>query len=378
MNTPSRRAGALALALASAILASAFLASSCDNGSGLFSSIQEETKATTDSVFLKAAVKDLVLYNGNYYAQLVGIYSRPAPGTAATGWTLVTGLGGLGSQYGCRGLAVTSAGLYAAIYSRDGGSETPVGIYRLVGSTWTLLMADSTDNIQALYAANNDVYAVVMTLSGSTPSYALRYFNGTGLAATDITGLSTRPAGVVSDGTTVWAGAGSNVYRGLASNRLSSTTPIALSKTATSITSAGTDIYVGTADGYVLHVADNSLAGTPLLATSSTSYAATALAVVPKGAASYLIAGSSYQGYYESLLTAGAPDAFQLGSSRLVVASDAADYNTSLEYLPVFAFAYDATNKILFAAGSATMSTSYPGLWSNAYSAGTWAGWTAE
>lgn len=376
MNTPSRRAGALALVLLSAILASAMLGSSCDNGSGLLSSIQEETKATTDSVFLKTAVRDLVPYNGNYYAQLVGIYSRPAPGTAAAGWSLTTGIGSLGSDYGCRGLAATSAGLYAAIYARDGGTETPVGIYRLVGSTWTLLMANSTDNIQALYAANDQVFATVK-LPGTSPSYDLRYFDGTNLVATDIAGLSTRPAGVVSNGTVYWVGAGTSLYRDT-SFSLTSTTTTALSKTATSIAGSGTDIYIGTADGYVLHVNDTAIA-TTRLATSATSYAVTALAIVPKGAASYLLAGNSYEGYYESLLTGGAPDAFQLGSTRLVVASDAADYNTSLEYLPIFALSYDAANKTLFAAGSATMSTSYPGLWSNVYNGSTsWSGWTAE
>ncbi len=381
MNTPSRRAGSLALALATVISASAIFAS-CDNGSGLFSSIQQETKATADSVFLKTAVRDLVYYNNRYYSQLVGIYSRPAPGTAASGWSLVTGLGSLGSNYGCRGLVATSTGLYAAIYARDGGTETPVGIYRLVGSTWTLLMPDSTHNIQALYSANDEVFATVMTLSGSTPSYDLYYFNGASLVATDIAGLSTRPAGVVSNGSIYWAAAGTSVYRDTAFN-LTSTSIIALSKTATSIAGSGTNVYVGTADGYVLRVNDTALAGTPLLATSDTSYAVNALAIVPKGALPdhYLIAGNSYEGYYESKLDgAGVPDAFQIGSSRLVVASDSADYNTSLELLPVFALRYigDDTSGTLFAAGSATMSASYPGLWSNAYSSSTWSGWTAE
>ena len=166
MNIPSRRAGILALALA---LATALLAVACDNGSGLLQSIQGEAKASKDSIFLKAAVRDLVSYGGKYYAQLVGIYERPAPGTAGSGWTLTKGFGSLGSNYGCRGLVATASGLYAAIFSRDGGKDTPAGIYVYNGTTWTTTPPTISDNIQALYTANNEVFAVTMTVVSDVP-----------------------------------------------------------------------------------------------------------------------------------------------------------------------------------------------------------------
>jgi hypothetical protein len=62
--------------------------------------------------------------------------------------------------------------------------------------------------------------------------------------------------------------------------------------------------------------------------------------------------------------------------------ASATNYDTSLQYLPVYSFDYvvdaDHPNGILFASASSTMSTSYPGLWSNVFDGSSWSGWTAE
>lgn len=378
MNTPRRLAGALAL-----ILATGLLATSCDTGSGLLSSIQQETKASKDSVFLKTAVKDLVYYNNNYYAQLVGIYARPSANAAASGWSLVNGPNGLGSAYGCRGLVATSGGLFAAIYSRSGSSETPLGIFKYDGSSWVALHSGA-ENIQALYTANDELFAAVL----SSGTFNLVHVNsGTGaLGATGVVNSPSLPAGVAGDGTKYWAAAGTKLYYHASSPTGLADLGVSNSKSITALVyySPTTSLFLGTTDGYVYpwNGVATSLSGA-VLATSSTSYFVSSLAIVPQnnsGSAYYLIAGNEYQGYYEDVISAGTVTGFTLGSSSNYVTTDSSDYDTSLKSMPIFSFNYVGDNLagILFASGSATMSTSYPGLWSNTWNGSTWSGWTAE
>ena len=130
----------------------------------------------------------------------------------------------------------------------------------------------------------------------------------------------------------------------------------------------------------MLHYSGSGLQLPTRFASSSSEHGITALALVPTSAAgTYLLAGNSYEGYYESPMSGAVPGSFSLGSSSKAVAGSS-NYDTSLKYLPIYAFSYvgTAVSGTLFAAGSSTMSTSYPGLWSNAWDGSTWSGWTAE
>lgn len=380
MNIASlRRAGILVVAITTALIAS-----SCDNSYGFISSVQQESLATQKSTFYKAAVNQLVAYSGDYYARLVGIYKRPAASAASKDWTLVDTIGSLGDAYTCRGLAATTAGLYAAILSRVDGTETPVGIYHFDGTSWTLAMSSATADIQALYAANNEVFALVRTsYTSSTAHYAIRHLNGAALETTGIDDVTTYPAGLVGNGSgQYWAAAGVTLYLGSSPTGLASSA-VTIAKTASALTydSAASTLFLGTKDGYVYNWDGTTASPTGgYLATTSTSYGITTLAALPRSAGAYcVLAGNSLQGYFESPVSTGQVSGFTIGSDSLYVAS-ATNYDTSLQYLPVYSFDYvgDSTSGTLFASASSTMSTSYPGLWSNAYSGGAWSGWTAE
>jgi hypothetical protein len=361
----------------------------CNNSYGIFSSIQGESKNTNTSAFYQTAVVGLAAYNGNYYARLQTIYTRPASSAAGSDWAYLEPAA-FGTDYVCTGLAATSSDLYVAIRNGRGSTSTARGIYKLDSSgTWSQAY-NGTENIQALYSANDQVFAATMdSTSDSGSIYSLKHLNGSALEATGIASVTTMPTNGVHDGTNYWFAAGTKLYKGASETALSEATAemaAANSPSGSTITCLATDsvngspvtaIFIGTSSGYVYRYASPTWANA--LATSGTSYAVTAMLAVPTGTTGSgraLLVGNSLSGYYEADVTSSL-GSFTTGGSSTIVTT-ASVYESSLTNMPVFAFVYDgtATSGTLFACASAT-AVDYTGLWSNKRTT-TWAGWASE
>lgn len=361
----------------------------CNNSYGVFSSIQEESKNTSTSTFYQTLVPDLVVYGSNYYARLVGIYSRPTSSAAASGWEYLDE-SSFGSDYVCRGMAAVNVGgnqgLYVAIRNGRGATSTAKGIFMYDGSSWTQVYT-GTENIQALYSANYEIFAVTLdTTSDSGSTYSLWHLNGSTLEATGIASVTTMPTNVVYFGASYYCAAGKTLYSGSATaiNTSTSAKTYTITRLATDefSGSAAARIFLGTSTGYVYLSTDGSDWGSSgKLATYSTSYGVTAMTAVPTGAAGTgraLLVGSSYVGYYEADVTSGL-GSFTTGDSSNIVAAES-NYDSSLGNMPVMSFVYSGTTTsgVLFACASA-MAVDYTGLWSNKRSSNAWAsGWASE
>jgi len=360
----------------------------CNNSYGVFSSIQEESKNTSTSTFYQTLVPDLVVYGSNYYARLVGIYSRPTSSAAASGWEYLDE-SSFGSDYVCRGMAVTSAGLYVAISNGRGATSTPNGIYLLNGGTWNKVYS-ATENIQALYAAHDVLFVVTMdTTSDSGSTYSLRYLSGT-LTATEITGVSAIPTNVVyfSVNSSFYCASGTKLYSANPGPTGFSTVVTAPSVKITRLatdavpdTDSATALFIGSSTGYVYRSVNGTTWPESKLATYSTSYGVVSMTAVPwkaDGSGRALLVGSSYVGYYEADVTSGL-GSFTTGDSSNIVAAES-NYDSSLGNMPVMSFVYSGTTTsgVLFACASA-MAVDYTGLWSNKRSSNAWAsGWASE
>ena len=352
----------------------------CNNSYGVFSSIQEESKNTSTSTFYQTLVPDLVVYGSNYYARLVGIYSRPTSSAAASGWEYLDE-SSFGSDYVCRGMAATSAGLYVAISNGRGSTSTPNGIFMYDGSSWTHYTG--TENIQALYSANNEIF--VVTLDSSSDSggvYSLWHLNGTtfALEPTGITSVTKMPTNVVYFGTSYFCAADKTLYNGSATaiNTTTSSKTYSITRLATDEFSSPA-IFLGTSTGYVYRSTDGANWIDNKLATYSTSYGVLSMTAVPTGTGSALLVGSSYNGYYEADVTSSLGSFTAGDNTKTYSVAATSNYDSSLDNMPVMSFVYsgDATNGVLFACASAT-AVDYTGLWSNKRTSGVWAGWASE
>lgn len=376
---PTRYPAYVILALAASLLAS------CSNTYGIFSSIQEENKTTTTSTFYRTTVKDLVPYNGNYYARLVALYSRPAGSAAGTGWTYLEN-SAFGADYVCTGLAATSAGLYAAISDGRGSTTTPKGIYLLSGSTWTQAYA-GTETIQALYAVNDNLFVVTRdSISDSGSTYSLRHWNGSALEATGISSVSAMPVNGAYFNGAYWFAAGSALY----SNASATSLALVSDPTTDKITALATDeiggtgataLFLGSSTGHVYRSADGTTwsAGKP--ATYSEDYGVAAMTAVPTGTAGVgrvLLVGSAYDGYYEADVSSSLGDFTAGDGNKTYSVAATSNYDSSLDTMPVFRFVYtgNATSGSLFACAS-SVATDYTGLWSDKWTTA-WAGWASE
>lgn len=365
-----------------AIVLSVSLLAACSNTSGIFSSIQEESKNTSTSTFYQTAVPDLAAYGNNYYARLVGIYSRPKASSAASGWAYLD-VSAFGADYVCRGMAATNTGLYVAISKGRGSTSTPNGIFMFDGNSWDHVYT-GTENIQALYSANDQIFAVTMdSTTNSVSTYSLKHLNGSALEATGIASLTTMPTNVVYFGASYWCASDTSLYSGSATAMAATTMTYSITRLATDEFegSAATMIFLGTTTGYVYRSTDGSNWGSGKAATYSTSYGVVSMAVIPtgsSGAGRALLVGSSYVGYYEANVTSSLGD-FSTGASSQIVAAKS-NYDSSLGNMPVMSFVYSgkATDGVLFACASA-MAVDYTALWSDTWTTSrAWDGWAAE
>jgi len=359
----------------------------CNNSYGIFSSIQGESKNTNTSAFYQTAVRNMVPFGGRYYAQLVGIYSRPAASSAGSDWAYLEN-SAFGSDYVCRGIAANGSLLYAAISNGRGSTSTPKGIFSFNGSTWTQEYSGSAD-IQALYLANGALFVITKdSTSDSGSTYSVSYLSGTSLMPCSGT-LSTMPTNVVYVAGTIdnfFFASGSTLYSAASLpstfasvSGIPSVSITCLATNAFNYSDAATALFLGTSTGYVYRSTDGSSWEGPQAASSGTSYAVTTMLAVPTGTTGSgraLLVGNSLSGYYEADVTSSL-GSFTTGGSSTIVTT-ASVYESSLTNMPVFAFVYDgtATSGTLFACASAT-AVDYTGLWSNKRTT-TWAGWASE
>jgi hypothetical protein len=374
-------------ALAAAIF---LLLSSCNNEYGILSEIQTEQENSSTSIFYRSSVQAFTRFNDKYFAVTNAIYSRPVSNATGSGWAQVP-VGSLGTSYRCRSVAVLGSTLYAVI--RD-TSDAVLDIYSSAdGSTFTALGSSlAAKNIQAIYAAGGDLFAVVNSSSTeTTPTYALYYSaGGASFTATGISGGDWIP-GVVYDGTYCWTAQGSSVYYG-ASIPIKTNNATPTTDTITAIVADTTNhrVFVGSNVGYVY----GAMGSDPTSWSTGTkawtdAAAVTALAYLPLPTGSVrLIAGrgmynsytSTFYGYYEMPLASASSVAF----SGTYIGSDSTsavlktNYSTTTQYLFVNGFYYDSTAGRLFILENSSMKK-LAALWSNTWDGTSlWGGWITE
>jgi len=372
-------------ALGLAILLSV-LASSCDNTNGILSQIQQESVTNaSDSKFYRASVEGFTKFDGYYYATMVAAYRRPTGNAAGAGWATVS-MGDLGTSYLCKGPVAAGGKLYAAV--KNVADTSTLGIYSTTSSSTDFAAlspapnfggtALASVNVQALYAANDKLFAVVRD---SSSNYVLYYLNGTNFTPTGISGSSFIP-GVVYADSNYWTAQGTTVYYGATTSWTAHSTA---SDTITAITADTTStanrVFVGAKDSHVyaaLTSAPTSWSGIQAW-NSDDSAAVKALVYLPNN--NQVVAGrgmqgsytSTYYGYYELTMngTAASFSGSVIGSSGLLQKK----YDTTAKYLFVNGFYYDSAASRLFILENASM-RKLSGLWSTAENGSD--GWTTE
>ena len=352
------------------LLIVAALSTACDNEVGLLASIQLETKENSNKIFVGAAVNGIVERGGKYYAYSAQIASRST--TSGSDWSVLES-SVFGEDYYCSGLAATSTTLYAAIRSNQ-GSATLKGIYSSTdGSSWSAVdpAFASANNIQALYAVNDEVFAVVMN---SSTSYDLVHLNAGSFNQTIISAADGFISPGAFDSNDYWFTGGTKLYYGsiftsLFSSVSGASTPNGKTMTSVVASSLPSTIFVSTADRLVYKYDGASWTVSSALSSTSTEKISS-LAYLPTS--SKVIAGmDTATGYYEL-------DPTSLAAVYCTSLSALAPENYSANPLsdkPVVKFSL-LGNKLFacVAAGNSKASA----LWRNDWDGAAWSGWTAE
>jgi len=380
MNNISSGTKALRAALAIlAILAMAGLAASCDNGYGIFKSIQLETEQVGTDIFKSASVKKIVTDGTDYFAASSKLHRRPVGGST---WELISPIGS--SNYFATGLAASGTTLYVA--AANPVNNSLIGVYTSTdsGDTWTALPDQpalaSGETPQNFFMANG-VPFLLTRLAGATGNYTLWEY-GTATPATwtgipALTGLSEPVVSVEWDGTSYWAASGKTLYTDSSADSLSvdllAGTPSGGTKTFVSLLADGITLYAACDDGTAYALTGAAWSASKTLASG---VKLGAMASVPVSAIvnRLLVAryDSSY-GYLEYDWAASTPHAGAGG-----VLANESSYSTTVSGKPVNSFFYDgnAASGTLFACLSA--GTGGYGLYRNDWDGTVWGGWIAE
>jgi|GEM_PF-3050782 len=411
--------GLIALCAAAALGLSA-----CDNTTGIFSSIETETTASSTSTFYRTSVQRMAALGGNYFVSLGAVYARPIGSGVATGWLPVT-MGSMGTDYYSTEIAGTDSYVYAVVRKTD-SANTMAGIYRSSGSisagtgSYTGSFADagatfggsaaSNFNVQTLYSANNCLFAVTAEINSLTkvPTYTLWATSSADSVSFVSTGISDSTSGASWIPGVVWAGSyywtvqGYSAYYSADGQNWNSVTvngvTSANASTYGSLSSIAGDstnsrVFAGTTKGYVACALASDPSSWSLHtawgASSNTDAAAvTALIFIP--GRNLLVAGrgmrdsytSTFYGYYEISMPSTSSTAFGTpyyggSSSGLLYGSAATNYTSKVKYLYMNSFYYDSANARLFLLGNAS-TRKFSGLWSDYYGGSAWEGWLTE
>jgi hypothetical protein len=373
--------------LLAALAAAAFLASSCDNSSGLFASIQDETKQTGSSPFEEVAVTQAFRFDGSYYCRTAKLYSRAVSGDT---WSLVSVNGS--TDYTCYSAADDGdTAYYAAIENASGDNQ--VLVYTAASSAWSSLDISSMPSgsiIDSLYFVNGTLFAELHeNYASETPDdhqYTLYYWTGSAFAEVDATDFSSTSApfvGVVWDSgaSRFWYATTSAVYQGTGAASGGGTAVSGPSGTFTCLaySSLADAIYVGTDDEVLWQYASSAWSKSTALDSNEP-----VTAIVEVGStSSYLLVGVGFTededtsgGYYE-----GPFSSLSYGDDEAVADSESV-FDTTVYGTAVSSFFWDTTDSEhrLFVCVYPGATSSLYGLYMSSTSddGTTWSGWDAE
>jgi hypothetical protein len=374
------------------VLATAILAQSCDNTKGIFYGVQQETKPSGQTIFLKTVVTHALRFGGKYYATTARLYARTVAGTD---WSMVA-------------IPASTSSYVRAIATDDGATTlyaaTDSGIFSSTnGTTWSAvaitpptLGANQSFAFDDLYSANGQVFAEghLIDTSGSTPTSEYNLYNVG--ATSEVTGLGIANAitvpfvGVAFDGTNYWYATQGALFSGSAADATSNSAAAAAEASIITAVTPGTNIYARLSSPGSLALTDLYLTTTTGFVfrdssstwTSSANLGALPLSdsvVVPSASGNLLLLGtntsssSSATGYLEGPATGLSLTGGSLGA----VTKNATIYAQTLGTLPVLKFFYDdsASPKTLFACVAPGNANKTYGIYFSTYDGSAWSGW---
>ncbi|HEY9054285.1 MAG TPA: hypothetical protein VIO60_05645 [Rectinemataceae bacterium] len=374
----SMKMAALALAAAS-ILGSAIM-SSCDNSFGVLADIQTETAQIGTDLFKNGIVKALGEDGSNYYAVMAKIYYRSFAGES---WAVLPVNGS--ADYIAAGFASDQASgkIFAAIL--DASSSALLGVYGSAnaGSSWTEIdsSAISGKTINALFWAGDSLFALGNDEAAKT--YSLFHSDGSSAftACAGLSGLANPVIGAVKAGSSYWVATSAKLFAGAA--------PGTFVEDATASTPSGGDeirglavdssgaVLVSNSKGFVFTLASGTWTSAEVLDGIKLGPLVEVPTAPPATASLRLIIGknNSTYGYCEweaatSTQTAATDDA-------AIFSPNSSSYTTTVYNKPLLSIHYSSANSTILVGLAAQGSSSYA-LYSNRYSGGAWAGWTAE
>jgi|GEM_PF-2358172 hypothetical protein len=405
MQTPWRAVRAMSILLASLV------ALSCNNGYGIFQTIQGEKKQVGTLVFQETSVSNVFGLGGSYYAatgtlnaSLVGadswsavaIGSPPSKGYVLRS-AVLTGSAGAGTIYALIEVGTEPNMTIQLFSSTDGANWTaiPLPAQTITGAnafTFDALFGTSTNGL--IFAEGHAYNTNQSDPSNPGPStYTLWYSLG-GAAFQQVTnfapGVNSNKTirGVVCDTSGNYYFASENLlqksptYSDGGSDFSSTLAPGTFPNAGTAATTVwdisftGGSIYVSRQDGVLFQysfsgpASSNSLGSLPLTQVIQVPSAITTTTLL---VGSDAIGTTAAVGYFE-----GTWGAFAIGSTNSEVASNSSIFSTTVAPFPVHAFYYDAVAGNLFIAVSPGFSsTSYYGLYKSIWT-GTWSGWAAQ
>jgi hypothetical protein len=366
-----------ALAAALAIIASS-LAISCNNSNGIFYNVQLEKEQNGTKVFQKTAATNAFKLGSYYYAATSRLYRRAASGVSGDPWDQVD-IGG--NSYTLRGVVLVGG---TAIYALTGTDSTGVSLYQSTdGSTWNSVALPGGTAFDALFAANDQVFAENHAYDSATKVSTYTLYNITASAYVGgafAPGTDKTIRGVAYDGATYWFASEDMICSGTATNAADASASFdaaLMTNIASSpiwgISYAASQVYLGTKGGtlYQGGSGNEAVASVPL----------TVAVEVPSGAGNILLVGTdakdasnAAKGYYE-----GNFGSLSIGSDTAIVAHSSSIYSTTVSSFPVHAFYYDsAAGKLFVCISPGSSSSNYYGLYMSHYNGSSWDGWEAQ
>lgn len=350
---------------------------SCDNTFHVFDDIQTEVKQVGTDIFKNATVKALGDDGTNYYAAMAKIWYRPITGSE---WkVLPIGAGSGTTDYYAYSLVSGGAG---AIYvAAEESGEIKVYKGTAAGTTWTVISLGSLDglNLDELYFANGNLFALAHNGTGSSIKYSLHYSNGTvAFATTTLSNLSAPLLGISYDGALTdnyFAPSSTKVYKFTGVTGAWTDATPGSSKSFGGIAADNANkIHLSTQDGYLYTWDGSAWSLAKTIKDKQTLGMIAEVKTTPSPAVYRLLIAHGNIGYYEFDGTT----AIEGSDSGTAFGTPASAYTTTVYGKTVLAVHSASTgNEILIGLASQGSSTGYA-LYSNKYASGAWSGWSAE
>ncbi len=384
---PSMVSGLAPLLLFGAVLLGSLALGACDNSFGVFDEIQSEKLQEGTDIFLNRVVKAVGDDGTNYYAVMAKLYYRSVSGGS---WKAMTVNGE--SDYYCAGFASGASVLYVATADNSSSTATK-GVFKSTdsGTTWTRLDDSgefASQVIDALFLAGGSLYVASHTGNEDASSYDLHVYD-TGTANFVTAGLADQTSPVTA---VVREGVGSGAWWAITSDDVFTAATQAAFAVDSGAGGPAVDgriprglaadhsgnILVSTKEGYLYTRSGGTWSNVLLddeVPQGIVFEAPLDSGSTPAGYRILVAKHDSSYGYYE--FTAGEKTPLEGNDDNAVYAPTASAYTTAVYLKPVTAFHYSDAGDRLLVGLAAQGSDSYA-LYSNSYSSGAWAGWTAE